>query len=563
MFENWPFTNFHDLNLDWIIKTIKDYTKKVDDLYNQGLYYFVEKVLAAHPEWTTTVQDGAITESKISRLFLRVIKNLYVTPEMFGGAGDGVTDDTQALQDAINDGKPVYISGEYKTTNQIVLRNNLKLFGHGSINLNDTAASSVYGLHTDNVLIVGISFIKEDKTVTNYSLSILSSSNVAIINCKFIECYGYALRLSDSRICRVCNCNFDDITGATGNPGGAIIATNAQELLIEGNTAHNIQDHLVYIVGEDGTGSSGHRILNNYCYRSGYQSLTSGAAVVLYADVDNVIIDNLIIDDCKEAVRMTAYSSFINTPHNISIQNVNVKTCTLDGITMIGTAAHPIKNITINNVNLDTIGQDGVLARYVHRSTISNLAIESAGRYGLNLDACDNNIVTDISLFNNPTGCIIGYSEDCDNNTFSNFNIDHETTGNNGFYLKQGNNNNVMNIKVTNYSSPRITQGSTNLVQYEPFQNQFRSYFDSWGSTETTQTFNILADFDGQLSYLVNPTSSNLPYYVVVTSSGRYIHTNQATMAQRISGTFPVKSGETYTITRAGTESMTFYKTQF
>lgn len=66
MFESWPFTNFHDMNLDWIIKTIKTYTKKVDDLYNFGLYDFVEKVLEAHPEWTTTVQDGAISEPKLA-----------------------------------------------------------------------------------------------------------------------------------------------------------------------------------------------------------------------------------------------------------------------------------------------------------------------------------------------------------------------------------------------------------------------------------------------------------------------------------------------------------------
>lgn len=67
MMELWPFTNFHDLNLDWIIKTIRVYTKKVDDLYNFGLYDFVERVLAAHPEWTTTVMDGAITSAKINK----------------------------------------------------------------------------------------------------------------------------------------------------------------------------------------------------------------------------------------------------------------------------------------------------------------------------------------------------------------------------------------------------------------------------------------------------------------------------------------------------------------
>lgn len=50
-----------------------------------------------HPEATTTVQDGAITEEKINSSFLPEIKNDYVTPEMFGAVGDGTTDDADAI----------------------------------------------------------------------------------------------------------------------------------------------------------------------------------------------------------------------------------------------------------------------------------------------------------------------------------------------------------------------------------------------------------------------------------------------------------------------------------
>lgn len=58
----------------------------------------VTKWLDKHPEATTTIQDGVISEQKISIDFLPYIKNGYITPEMFGAVGDGITDDTYALQ---------------------------------------------------------------------------------------------------------------------------------------------------------------------------------------------------------------------------------------------------------------------------------------------------------------------------------------------------------------------------------------------------------------------------------------------------------------------------------
>lgn len=57
--------------------------------------------LDEHPEATTTVQNGVITESKIHHDFLPYIKNNYVTPKMFGAKGDGITDDTKAINSCL------------------------------------------------------------------------------------------------------------------------------------------------------------------------------------------------------------------------------------------------------------------------------------------------------------------------------------------------------------------------------------------------------------------------------------------------------------------------------
>ena len=94
----------------------------------------VDDWLDDHPEATTTVLDGSLTEAKFSAaLKLKAIKD-YVTPEMFGAVGDGLTDDTQAIQDAIDSGKPVLMVNKYLIESTITIaHNNTILYCTGEI----------------------------------------------------------------------------------------------------------------------------------------------------------------------------------------------------------------------------------------------------------------------------------------------------------------------------------------------------------------------------------------------------------------------------------------------
>lgn len=79
-----------------------------------------------HPEATTTVVDGSLTEAKFSASLKKKTIKDYVTPEMFGAAGDGVADDTQAVKDAIASGKRVLFANTYRITDKIELLTNLQ-----------------------------------------------------------------------------------------------------------------------------------------------------------------------------------------------------------------------------------------------------------------------------------------------------------------------------------------------------------------------------------------------------------------------------------------------------
>lgn len=89
----------------------------------------INKWLDDHPEATTTVADGSLTEAKFSAaLKLKTLKD-YVTPEMFGAVGDGLTDDTAAWNAAIASGKPIVAVNDYLTTSQLSLDNDVYMLG--------------------------------------------------------------------------------------------------------------------------------------------------------------------------------------------------------------------------------------------------------------------------------------------------------------------------------------------------------------------------------------------------------------------------------------------------
>lgn len=81
--------------------------------------------------------------------------NAYVTPQMFGAKGDGVTDDTTAFQSAINSGKKVYVpmsNGQiYLITNTLTISSN-RQFIYGDIDAPDWAWAGIYFKTTDKIL---------------------------------------------------------------------------------------------------------------------------------------------------------------------------------------------------------------------------------------------------------------------------------------------------------------------------------------------------------------------------------------------------------------------------
>lgn len=115
------------------------------DKLNEGGLVIKDEVIAKdvnnwldeHPEVTTTVQDGAITETKIAAEFLPYISNSYITPQMFGAKGDGVSDDTESIASCfeyaqVQKSVIVFPAGNYGISEPLNVNFDIKIIGENA-----------------------------------------------------------------------------------------------------------------------------------------------------------------------------------------------------------------------------------------------------------------------------------------------------------------------------------------------------------------------------------------------------------------------------------------------
>lgn len=156
---------------------------EIEALFTEPTEEAVYKWLNEHPEATTTVQDGSLGTEKFTEYAKKKIVKDYVTPQMYGAVGDGVTDDTEAILSAINSGNEVIVpNGIYRITSPIeISKNEIQVSSIGK-NINMDKCVFLFD-RCDGVILRGsCRYIKFDGIT--FRSSVTENNTYTAISCK-------------------------------------------------------------------------------------------------------------------------------------------------------------------------------------------------------------------------------------------------------------------------------------------------------------------------------------------------------------------------------------------
>ena len=366
-FNKYPGTDYETFNWEWVLKTVKEWVATMqtfkntitagweamqaawedyqDDMNDQWQEFIddtykdqITEILEQHPEWVTTVMDGAITYNKLNSSL-----QAFVTPEMYGAIGDGITDDSVAIRAAAASGRTIFAKAIYKLDDaQIVFADNTNLIGGKFIVPSTNNGTAVFrpgnnslfayieieSVNDKTAIIAGSTPVSGSTSSNRYAFYINEKDNVKIKDVDTKNLYSLAFITSPDSTSYNNDISIENCTCVNANlPVFAAMCKGLKmldTLLHTGSNADNGLFHCAYITyGVDG------------CYFENIDMVNEGLASSIHFQVGsddytsyNMKCKNIRVNGC----RVTSNASIgIGHCENCTIENLDAKIAITSG----------------------------------------------------------------------------------------------------------------------------------------------------------------------------------------------------------------------------------------
>ena len=282
--------------------------------------------------------DTPVTTSVVESInsVYETVKDIIVTPEMFGAAGDGVTDDTEAIQAALDAGI-TFFSSTYLITG--ILNVSHSIYGNNALIINEAdgtdARVTFFVPNTvKNIVISGIDVDSRQSTPITPTYE-----------------HSHAFRVEGHDII-ISNCSAKDIRG-----DGLCLNGKAHNIIVNNFTCTNALRCGMSLV-------DCHDVILNNC---DLHNTTSDYVHCVDIEPDyntnkkvyNVVFNSCrIVDENKVAVRLVPDSAVADdTIYNITFNNCYLKSATTVAISSTSYGSTNMGDITIKNCELISAAQ--------------------------------------------------------------------------------------------------------------------------------------------------------------------------------------------------------------
>lgn len=310
---------------------------------------------------------------------MKSVINNYVNVKDFGAKGDGVTDDTEAIQNAIyscpEGGTVFFPEGEYLLST-VEMSKSCEIKGLFSI------IKGKFDINTPNIITVFSNLIFDGYNTISKFINNTSNSNLFIQNCVFKNTYeeltfSTAINITNANSIKIINNEFKNLSGDTngiiGDNIGDInairitnITSNIQKIIIRDNTFLNFEvdeDSTTITINTGVTYDLNCEISSNY-----FENIAN--RIIKINTANNVNIHNNIIN-AKSGMR----SILLARGNNIKFENNDI----YGYIPQLPFELQECDKCFIDNnsikFNADTLSQYGLI--WIHSTFNKNIQINN------------------------------------------------------------------------------------------------------------------------------------------------------------------------------------------